>query len=392
MAQSNRIRALDRQRAFVVLCVIVLHASLTYMVGAPDWWYVVEPQGNLFFTALVLLVDVPVMPIMFFVAGYFALPSLLRRGPGPFLRDKLLRIGLPWVLGVLLLAPPVTYLTYLSRGIGVSLWQFWRSDFWGAMYQQAVYWFLGVLLLLFVAVVVFYDSPARRGSVSQQPSSPSPAFLAGFVALTTAAFLLLNQYFPLDTWFRLGYLLVVQPLRVPLYIAYFGLGVYAYQHAWFVPPGFPEESGAGQRGAVGGGFQPQLASWALCAAASGVLYVSLRLSYPPPLQTTLALQAANAVLFNVFCFTSLLASVALFQGHGLLPARLWDSLAANSYGIYYVHPLVVYPLAYLLLGLPLGVVVKAALLIGLSIPLSWAGSELVLRRVPGLRRMFAGSD
>jgi hypothetical protein len=301
---------------------------------------------------------------------------LLRRGPQQFLRDKLLRIGLPWVFGVLFVAPPLTYLIYLSRGIAVGLLEFWRTDFWGDMYQQAVYWFLGVLLVLFLAIAVLYDSPTRRASFSRQPALPSPVWLVGFVGLTAAAFLLMNQYYPLDTWLKVGYVWVVQPERVPLYIAYFALGVYAYQHAWFLP----------------GGYRPPLDTWALWCALSGALYLSYRLTYPPALQTTLTRQAANAALFNVFCFSSLMAGIALFRRQTAIPEPVWNSLAANSFGVYYVHPLVVYPLAYILRSLSFPMILKAIMLIGVSIGLSWSASALLLRRAPVLRRVFAGLD
>ena len=84
MDQSNRIYFLDNLRAFVILLVVVLHGAMTYMAYAPPWWYVLDPDNSLFFTILVLLIDVPIMLIMFFVAGYFALPSLIKRGPGSF--------------------------------------------------------------------------------------------------------------------------------------------------------------------------------------------------------------------------------------------------------------------------------------------------------------------
>jgi hypothetical protein len=163
---------------------------------------------------------------------------------------------------------------------------------------------------------------------------------------------------------------------VPLYIAYFALGVYAYRHAWFVE----------------GGWDPPLVESAIWAAFSGGLYLSLRLSYGPWVQSTPLLHTANAVFFNLFCFTSLVAGVALFRRPVVLSSAAWDSLAANSYGMYYVHPMVVYPLSYVLLSLPLPVILKAFLLIAVSIPLSWAVSEWVLRRAPLLRRMFSGSD
>jgi len=40
MNTSNRLYFLDNLRAFVVLLVIVLHGSMTYMAYAPEWWYV----------------------------------------------------------------------------------------------------------------------------------------------------------------------------------------------------------------------------------------------------------------------------------------------------------------------------------------------------------------
>jgi fucose 4-O-acetylase-like acetyltransferase len=88
MANSERLYFFDNLRAFVIVLVIVLHASITYMAYAPTWWYVLDPQNSTFFTWLVLLIDVPIMPILFFTAGYFALPSLQKRGIKRFLQEK----------------------------------------------------------------------------------------------------------------------------------------------------------------------------------------------------------------------------------------------------------------------------------------------------------------
>ena len=96
MANSDRIHFLGNLRAFVILLVILLHGSLTYMVNAPVWWYVVDPQSSLLFTVLVLLVDVPIMQAMFFISGYLAMPSLQKRGAAGFLKEKVVRIGIPW--------------------------------------------------------------------------------------------------------------------------------------------------------------------------------------------------------------------------------------------------------------------------------------------------------
>jgi glucan biosynthesis protein C len=299
-------------------------------------------------------------------------PRCKKRGSGLFLRDKLVRIGIPWLLAVLLIAPPVTYLTYFSRGVPVSLLQFWRTDFWGDMYQQAVYWFLGVLLLMFVVLAVLHRANDRFRSIRQQASEPSATLFCGFAAFTTLFFLLMNLTFPLDSWLRLGYLLLIQPLRVPLYVAYFSLGLYAYTNAWFTADG----------------YRPALDTWALICSLSGALYLSYRLGTPPAAQTTLALKAANAALFNVFCLSSLLTGVAFFQRRAGAAGSLWASLAASSYSMYYVHPVLVYPLAYVFLGIGLPLMLKAVLVTGLAIVLSWGLSVLLLKRIPVLARVF----
>jgi hypothetical protein len=93
--QSLRLTFLDNLRAFVVVLVVVLHGSMCYMAFAPEWWYVVDPQTSLFFTIVVLLIDVPIMLILFFISGFFALPSLVKRGRDKFLRDKFIVSAYP---------------------------------------------------------------------------------------------------------------------------------------------------------------------------------------------------------------------------------------------------------------------------------------------------------
>jgi hypothetical protein len=363
---------LDNLRAFVIMLVVVLHGSLTYMAYAPEWWYVVDPQNSLVFTILVLLIDVPIMLIMFFVAGYFALPSLARRGIGRFLQEKFMRVGAPWVVGVLLLAPPTAYLTYFSRNIPMSFLQFWRTDFWGVMYQQSVYWFLGVLMLFFAGLALVVSLWPVFKEASPQARHPSRLFLLTFVAIMTLGFLVMNQFYPLDFWHRATYLFVFQPLRAPLYLGYFGLGLVAYRQGWF----------------TAGGYLPQLWPWLAVCMVFGVLYVAYRLVIPAPAQTTLALQAGNAFLVNTFCFSSLLAGAAYFQRYVNHTSPFWSSQAASSYGIYYIHPLILYPLAYLFLPVSLPALLKGPLVILLGFGLSWVVSALLLKRSPVFRRVF----
>jgi glucans biosynthesis protein C len=367
----NRLYFLDNLRATVIVLVVVLHTFLTYMVYAPPWWYVLDTVRSVLFDWAVVLIDVPLMPVLFFLAGFFAFPSLERHGAGNFMRDKVVRIGIPWAFGVLFLAPLITYMIYVSRQVPVSYLQFLATDFWGPMYQQAVYWFLGVLFLFYALLSASYDESTRLRAWRRVIRAPSWRHFLVFGAIMTAAFFLLSLWWTPDDW-RHVWLMVYQPVRFPLYIGYFCLGLYADRRGWFAP----------------GGYEPGIGRWLPIFLVTGLLYaghIMVQLFGPPG---TLWHQAVTAVLFNAFCLAALMAGLSLFRASVNSQGRNWRSLACNSYGIYYLHPLILYPLAYLFVAFPLPIYVKAAALITLTLLACWALSEFVLTRAPGLRRAF----
>ncbi len=371
MPTAKRLFFLDNLRAFVVILVIVLHGSMSYMAYAPQWWYVLDPQNSLLFTMLVLLIDVPIMPILFFIAGYFALPSLDRRGIKAFVREKTVRVGLPWVFGALILAPLIAYMTYFSRHVPMGYLQFWATDFWTKLYQQAVYWYLGILFAMFLVLALVYKSSPRLRKSGAAGAAPTWKLFVLFVALTGAGFLLGGLIFPPDTWSHV-YVFVFQPLRLSFYIGYFILGLYAQRHGWFRPDG----------------YHPSAWPWVWTCVISGLAYLGIRMAAPSSPQAPIHIQTLTALLFSVFCMAALFAGAAVFQERLNGDGRTWKSLAANSYGMYYVHPLILYPLAYVFVALTLPVFLKAFLVITLAVVVSWLVSAFVLKKLPGLRKVF----
>jgi peptidoglycan/LPS O-acetylase OafA/YrhL len=370
LSERPRLFFLDNLRAVAIVLVIVLHASITYMVYPPTWWYVLDPNQSIVFTWLVLLIDVPIMPALFFVAGYFALPSLQRRGPGGFIREKVVRLAVPWVLGVVFLAPLETYMAYVSRGTAMGYLQFWTTDFWGPwVYQQSVYWFLGVLFAEFVLLAwVREASPRLRASVPRVEQPRQRVFVM-FIALTAAGSILVSPFFGLDDWKPIWLLFVVQPARIAFYVGFFVLGIYAERRGWFKCTG----------------FRPDLGPWGWGCVLTGIAYLGFRMSGT---MATVPEKAVESVLFSAYCLTAVIAGVALFQRSIDSAGRAWRTLAANSFGIYYIHPLILYPLAYLLVGLSTPSLVKATILIVVTLVASLAVSAVVLKRLPGLRKAF----
>jgi hypothetical protein len=208
-------------------------------------------------------------------------------------------------LGVLFLAPLTTYMIYFSRHVPMGYLQFWATDFWGKMYQQSVSWFLGILLFLFVGLGLVYTWSARLRAAAPRISIPSRQPFVVFGAIIIAGFLAMNLFFPIDNWSHI-YLFVFQPVRVPLYIGYFVLGIYAQQRGWFAPDG----------------FNPELGPWAGMCLMSGLGYLACRWTdAAAPLLTV-----GTAILFNIFCLSSLIAGVTFFRQKVNSTSRFWKFL------------------------------------------------------------------
>jgi hypothetical protein len=213
------------------------------------------------------------------------------------------------------------------------------------------------------------SDPARLRASEPRPERPRAWVFVAVVAGTAAWAILEAPSVGLDDWRHLGWLFVIQPARVVFYVGYFALGIYAERRAWF--------------GAAG--YRPDLGPWGWGCVVSGIVYLGFRFAGNP---TTLGERAVAAVLFATFCLTAVVATIALFQAVADGTGRTWRTLASNAYGIYYVHPLILYPLAYLILDLGAPAIVKAAILVLVTLAASLAVSALVLRRLPGLRRVF----
>jgi hypothetical protein len=235
-----------------------------------------------------------------------------------------------------------------------------------------VYWFLGILFLLFLGVGQIYVSSDQFKKLEKKIRKPSWTALGILLIAMTMGFFFMNLIVPVDTWLPIGFLFVVQPLRVPLYLGYFGLGIYAYLNDWFSEDG----------------YKPDPEKWVAAFIISGLIYLVYRFQILPGSQTTIFLKAGNAILFNLFCFSSLMTALGLFQAKLNYSSTVWRSQARNSYGIYYLHPIILYPLALIFVNTPLPIFLKAISIIILTILISWGLSNLILRRVPFLRAAF----
>src|SRR5271155_38381 len=113
-------------RGFLVVLVLAHHSVLAYvdsplpaptsLLAPPRWWRafpVIDHQHWLGFSLFTGFNDDFFMALMFFVSGLFVWSSLRRKGKAAFVRDRLRRLGIPFLFAAAVVAPIAYYPAYL---------------------------------------------------------------------------------------------------------------------------------------------------------------------------------------------------------------------------------------------------------------------------------------
>lgn len=108
-SKLERIHSLDALRATMMLLGILLHSALYY--GTIEYNIGLQDQNTQSISMDLLIVYIHTfrMPIFFFVAGFFAAFLLYTRSPKEMLKNRLLRVFLPFAVFLAILTPLINY-------------------------------------------------------------------------------------------------------------------------------------------------------------------------------------------------------------------------------------------------------------------------------------------
>lgn len=147
MSSRKRLYFLDNLRTFLIFLVVLFHAGVVYdksNMGA-SWWIVVDPSESDLPGLVNLLVDIFIMPAIFFVSGFFA-PISIQKGVGPFLKARFRRLMVPWAIAVFTLIPLYKVIFLASRGLPQEHWTTY-FHFSNGIFGMNWLWFLPALFL-----------------------------------------------------------------------------------------------------------------------------------------------------------------------------------------------------------------------------------------------------
>jgi len=402
--QTERLVFLDNLRYLMVLLVLVFHSGASYgtMVG---FWPFHEANPTEWVDIIMILLDAFMMSLLFFIAGYFCLPSLQKRAGWRFLVDKFKRLGIPWLVVITLVLPVLDYVHYSARSVDSVLQRrgyalhWWLSmkriaefhvgpmrmseylDMTEHFYQRYM-WFLSLLLLFFVISWLLYKVDRRWRRTSGRPAtSQAPSGKAVLIALLAVGILTVLLFAPIyfgispdpmgivGSWFSVGNLIQFQPAKLVFYASYFGLGIYAYSNKWF----------------TGGANLGRPWTWGTICLLLMVANMLVARTVTRAAAPSVGLHLAFVVLYPFWTLSFLCLFTAFASKHWHRAGSLGRGLATNSYNMYLVHYVFVMILPPLLGrwtgGPTMG---KFGVVAMLSILLSYGVSRYILKPYPRL--------
>ena len=230
----------------MVFLVVADHVAMAYALRFGDMWFVKDPTRSSFYDAAHLLVDSFHMPIFFFLAGLFILPSAHRRGIGNFMKERWIKLGIPFVLGVLFLCSPQTYPQYLQKGGNLGYWDYviqkffhydWYASSWlnfdypaftGEL-RPSGFWFLYFLMVLSIlSLVIWKTLPFVIRWLETISTWILNNPVKGYLAVSFLSSLLIaymELFWGTRFWMGFWKLFYVRANLMPLYILFFALGI-----------------------------------------------------------------------------------------------------------------------------------------------------------------------
>jgi glucan biosynthesis protein C len=216
----------DNLRVAVIVGVIAAHVSTAYILDV-DWYYeerTPTAASEALFGVIIGTGLLFGMGLLFLVAGLYTPPSLGRKGPRSFAVSRLMRLGLPLLVFLLVFDPLTDFIGYRGMGGGLGpidyLSRWWRED-----WDLSIMWFVAALLAFSLAYAGWRSvRPAGKGRGGRLGSAQ---------LLSLGAFIAVGSFLVRLIWpFGSNSLFGVNLWEFPQMIGMFGLGVVAAERGW----------------------------------------------------------------------------------------------------------------------------------------------------------------
>jgi glucan biosynthesis protein C len=375
--ETGRLLFVDNMRVFLTILVIAHHLMVIY--ADSGGWIYHEGREDEITSALggwfCAINQAYFMGLFLFVAAYFVPGAYDRKGPGRFLTDRLVRLGIPLATYGWVLRPLFIYFG-MHPDLDGSFWR-WYTGVYFQVYGLiggGPLWFIEALLLFSLAYVLWrLLTLSRLEHPLTDNRFPANRVIALFALLLGVASFLVRLVFPVNGTFAP---LNLQFANFSQYTALFVLGVVAYRRKWLTT--IPDSAGR---------------LWLGIAVLLILLYGPLAVlggatENVDPFFGGWHWQSLAFAMWDSFvCISMCIGLISLFRRRLNHQGAIAHELSRSAYATYLIHEPVITFLAFFTAGVTVYPLLKFLLATVVFTPVCFGLGSLV-RRLPSLDRVL----
>jgi surface polysaccharide O-acyltransferase-like enzyme len=366
---KERLLYIDNLRLLVIVLVVSIHLAVT-VSGFGSWYFVygthLDTLSALWFAFYQSFTQGYFLGLLFMISGYFVAGSYDRKGFGGFAGDRFKRLVIPTLIFMIAIDPFIGYIELGNKLTGFNLINFLSAT--GPM------WFAAALFgfSLIYALKRLMSRRSAPASDSKRLGLTSGMIVSLILIIGVFAFLI-RIVQPIGTS-----ILNFQLCYFSSYIVLFIVGIIAYRNNWFAKISYR----AGKRwiiGSIGLGFLVFFVIAAIATATGTTAAVDGGLTWQSAAYSVWESSVAVLMSFGL---------IAVFREKFNRQNKLVKTLSDNSFAVYMFHPIIIIPISILIIPLVLYPIAKWLLLCVICIPLCFAATYFVFRRIPLLKKVL----
>lgn len=366
---KERLLYIDNLRLMVTVFVVMHHLAVTYS-GFGSWYYFegtnLDVLSTIWFAFYLSFQQGYFMGLLFMIAGYLVAGSYDRKSFGRFVGKRFKRLLIPSLIYMVAITPFIDLVELGNKRAGFSVIDFLSAT--GVMWFTVAL-FVFSLIYGLVRLIVRRPAPASGGKQLE----PSLAKAVILILIISVSAFLIRIVQPIGTS-----ILNMQLCFFASYIVLFIVGIIAYRNNLFARISYR----TGKRWLISGvalGFLVWL----------GLVIIAAESGNTAALNGGLTWQSAGFSIWESFVAVAMsIGLIAVFREKFNHQSKLVKTLSDNSFAVYMFHPLIIVAVTLLLSPVALYPIAKWFMACVICVPLCFAATHFVFRKIPLLKNVL----
>src|SRR5687768_12046005 len=227
----KRLYYLDNLMIGLSVLVVLHHVSIGY--GTMGGWCYVTPEKltgtiQIFLSALTGIEASFSMSLFFFISAFLTIPSLEKKGVSKFIKARLVRLMVPLLFVMIILAPSILYYIEIHNKTTQLSWFNYVLQQNTKPYTSHA-WFILVLLIFELVYVCYWKFIKPHFSISKclTDNIPTHINILTVILLCSGLTIIVRQFFPLGQNF-----IGIEFSNITPYIFMYAIGLLVFRKHW----------------------------------------------------------------------------------------------------------------------------------------------------------------